>query len=100
HTRFSRDWSSDVCSSDLGDGLTGGVSGWAGTGLGESGFLNLSADYSYRGETDRSGPDIRPRYFRIGPDGSPLPPDSTAGEPDPRSEERRVGKDRRHPCSR
>lgn len=67
-----------------GDGLTGGVSGWAGTGLGESGFLNLSADYSYRGETDRSGPDIRPRYFRIGPDGSPLPPDSTAGEPDPR----------------
>src|SRR5690606_40283188 len=23
HTRFSRDWSSDVCSSDLGDGLHG-----------------------------------------------------------------------------
>src|SRR5690606_40179502 len=22
HTRFSRDWSSDVCSSDLGDGVT------------------------------------------------------------------------------
>src|SRR5690606_40500211 len=27
HTRFSRDWSSDVCSSDLGDRATGGDGG-------------------------------------------------------------------------
>ncbi|KRA83618.1 TonB-dependent receptor plug domain-containing protein [Altererythrobacter sp. Root672] len=67
-----------------GDGETGAVSGWVGTGLGNGGFLNISADYSRRGSTDRSGPDIRPRYFRIAADGSPLPANSTQGVADPR----------------
>lgn len=67
-----------------GDGETGGLSGWVGTRLGDSGFLNISADYSRRGSTDRSGPDIRPRYFRIAEDGSPLPANSPNGTADPR----------------
>ncbi len=67
-----------------GDGETGALSGWVGTSLGGRGFLNISADYSRRGSTDRSGPDIRPRYFRIAADGSPLPVNSTAGTADPR----------------
>ncbi|MFC4256458.1 TonB-dependent receptor plug domain-containing protein [Croceibacterium xixiisoli] len=67
-----------------GDGETGALSGWIGTSLGGRGFLNVSADYSRRGSTDRSGPDIRPRYFRIADDGSLLPTNSTAGTADPR----------------
>src|SRR5690606_40830455 len=34
HTRFSRDWSSDVCSSDLGT--------WSGDGVNSSGVFNPS----------------------------------------------------------
>ncbi len=67
-----------------GDGETGALSGWVGTKLGEGGFVNLSADYSRRGSTDRSGPDTRRRYFRIGANGAPLPATSNAGMPDPR----------------
>lgn len=67
-----------------GDGETGVLSGWVGTGLGDNGFLNLSVDYSRRGATDRSGPDIRKRYFRYDADGNPLPADSALGTADPR----------------
>src|SRR5690606_40064944 len=37
HTRFSRDWSSDVCSSDLDVGLGGGLRAVGGDGLGGGG---------------------------------------------------------------
>lgn len=67
-----------------GDGETGAVSGWVGTGLGDKGFINLSADYSRRGHTDRSGTDWRNRYFRYDTDGNPLPINSTTGTLDPR----------------
>lgn len=67
-----------------GDGETGALSGWVGSRLGDGGFLNLSADFSRRGSTDRSGPDIRRRYFRIGANGTLLPATSSAGTPDPR----------------
>src|SRR5690606_6173388 len=33
HTRFSRDWSSDVCSSDLGRGVEGGAEAEVGDGV-------------------------------------------------------------------
>jgi iron complex outermembrane receptor protein len=67
-----------------GDGETTGVSGWAGFKLPGDGFLTLSGDISLRDPTDRSGPDIRPRYFRYSATGQPLPANSTAGTPDPR----------------
>ncbi|WP_181404529.1 TonB-dependent receptor plug domain-containing protein [Asticcacaulis tiandongensis] len=67
-----------------GDGATRAVSGWWGTKLGNDGFLNVSLDWSSRDATDRSGPDIRRRYFRIASDGSPLPATSNAGTADPR----------------
>src|SRR6266511_6309046 len=38
HTRFSRDWSSDVCSSDLFDAVVGGSAEFAGGQLAEPAF--------------------------------------------------------------
>src|SRR5690606_40969055 len=43
HTRFSRDWSSDVCSSDLGAGLAGAVPAW-GTAVGALGQVAAEAE--------------------------------------------------------
>src|SRR5690606_37873760 len=67
-----------------GDGETGAGSGRVGTGLGDKRFINLSADSSRRGHTDRSGTDWRNRYFRYDTDGNPLPINSTTGTLDPR----------------
>src|SRR5690606_41136687 len=47
HTRFSRDWSSDVCSSDLEIRLPGGRScsiNLSGQTLGDEGFLSFVVD--------------------------------------------------------
>src|SRR5690606_40077004 len=75
HTRFSRDWSSDVCSSDLGP---------------------PGADHpppAPRGDpgSRAGGPGHRLRG-RLGPVRSGVPGDQRAGS-GPRSEERRVGKE-------
>ncbi|MBC2665454.1 TonB-dependent receptor [Novosphingobium flavum] len=48
-----------------GDGPTRAINGWAAAPLPGDGFINVSADLSYRGQTDRSGPDIRRRYFLV-----------------------------------
>src|SRR5690606_39631656 len=80
HTRFSRDWSSDVCSSDLGaDGLTQTVTG-----------RNLGAHAAPWG----AGP--HPYLVAHPSTGSGIATDSgiaTGTGTGPRSEERRVGKE-------
>src|SRR5436309_16021027 len=70
HTRFSRDWSSDVCSSDLGDGVT-----WQ----------------AYEAELESNLAALHARVHR----GAYRAPPSRRvyiAKPDGRSEERRVGK--------
>ncbi|MBL8271662.1 TonB-dependent receptor, partial [Steroidobacter sp.] len=67
-----------------GDGDTYALSGWWGTSLPRNGFLNISADLSQRGATDRSGDDIRRRYFRYLANGTPLAASSNLGTADPR----------------
>jgi len=44
------------------DGLVTTVSGWSGFGLGQSGFLTVSAEYKHQDHTVRAGPDPRPQY--------------------------------------
>src|SRR5690606_41047347 len=75
HTRFSRDWSSDVCSSDLFAAGTGGV----GSGAAE---VNRDADVAFGGE-DLPG----------GGSGGYAQAVQRAVEFGGRSEERRVGKE-------
>src|SRR5690606_40213264 len=89
HTRFSRDWSSDVCSSDL-------ISGYRRLFI----FAHLKIKSEYMGRIfevrkatmfarwDR----MAKQFTRIGKD---IAIAVKAGGPDPRSEERRVGKERR-----
>src|SRR5690606_41173703 len=82
HTRFSVDWSSDVCSSDLpGSGSSGGGSGGergsgGGNGSGEGGGGIGAIDPGQIGEILEGMRRARER----------------ANNPPPRSEERRVGK--------
>src|SRR5690606_39830258 len=89
HTRFSRDWSSDVCSSDL------AVAGTAGC-LGQDATRPIPPPATM----DKTSSAIRAGQGRGEPDG----PDPAAGAwrlstaPSPhgaRSEERRVGKEGR-----
>ncbi|WP_084398124.1 TonB-dependent receptor plug domain-containing protein [Henriciella aquimarina] len=44
------------------DGQTTNVGGWAGFGLGEDGFLTVSAEYSLRKRTNRAGLDPRQQF--------------------------------------
>src|SRR5690348_17999682 len=78
HTRWTGDWSSDVCSSDLADDFYSGViSGTGGIHIqGTSGTQNFAATQAYTGSTIISNPG-----------GLNL---SSNGD---RSEERRVGKE-------
>src|SRR5690606_39397552 len=86
HTSFSRDWSSDVCSSDL-EGATRRMS------FGLSGPISESLSFRLYGnlnKTDSDDPEINKGHQteRGGANANSLP----AGR---RSEERRVGKERR-----
>src|SRR5207302_8033583 len=60
HTRFSRDWSSDVCSSDLGNLVTINLTTGAATTVGSVGFNAGSLEFGpdgnlYAGSTDGAG---------------------------------------------
>src|SRR5690606_40944750 len=78
HTRFSRDWSSDVCSSDLGEKL----------GL----FVTIESSFMKRYATLTQSIIFRMFDFTRCPLGW--------GSWNPRSEERRVGKSVDHGCRR
>jgi iron complex outermembrane receptor protein len=52
-----------------GDGRTKTISGWLAAALPNEGFINFSADLSDRGRTDRSGLDIRRRFFLVNASG-------------------------------
>src|SRR5690606_39707675 len=54
HTRFSRDWSSDVCSSDLGRKWQGSAS--AGIPLSDAGWIRFTAQAGHQDYTNRAGP--------------------------------------------
>src|SRR5690606_39396118 len=89
HTRFSRDWSSDVCSSDLLDNSAS-----------DAGWSSLAARRAHNPKVAGSNP--APATSFIGPPEA-LKPQDGAGKPgfievtaclDARSEERRVGRER------
>src|SRR5690606_40636769 len=82
HTRFSRDWSSDVCSSDLLRDYSAEIPGCCGNIL----LMNsVNAPTAPRGAIDR--------FFKISQRGSTVGREIRGGLV--RSEERRVGKERR-----
>src|SRR5690606_41178488 len=93
HTRFSRDWSSDVCSSDLGDFRIGVVVAEGRVvddrrkGGGDDRAVVLDADLAF-GEALQLGDELlaRPGAAEVGVDAIHDPGDG-------RSEERRVGKE-------
>src|SRR5690606_41010027 len=76
HTRFSRDWSSDVCSSDLACFMAKPAAGPVGEGLGhEAGLLAMSMGHAldqalvahrlvHRSEERRVGKEGRSRWGR------------------------------------
>src|SRR5690606_40280708 len=88
HTRFSRDWSSDVCSSDLAAAESSGPS---------------PEGRSLRGPTSvPSGADVGPRRLRPSGDGPLLSAAAAVALSDRiciRSEERRVGEESRARCA-
>src|SRR2546430_8415191 len=78
HTRFDCDWSSDVCSSDLGATLVDdGGQGWSSTGA---------------WNTASSSTDIKGGLHWTATTGGPATATATWQPQIPRSEERRVGK--------
>ena len=66
-----------------GDGLTRSINGWWGVRLPRNGYLNLSGDWSKRDGTDRSGADIRRRYWLIDAAGQPVAPANAPANYDP-----------------
>src|SRR3712207_1132643 len=61
HTRYWRDWSSDVCSSDLaGANMAGGVASALLTGRGDTGLFEVDEFW-----LDRVVPEIRPRAILL-----------------------------------
>src|SRR5207245_7352109 len=89
HTRCYRDWSSDVCSSDLGDFQTGGVT-----------VTCSFFSYGCGTETPESDCTLKPPFpaDKCRPALHPLPPSAAhcprhRPPPGSRSEERRVGKE-------
>src|SRR5690606_39168473 len=56
-TRFSRDWSSDVCSSDLDGAMFGGPSSGRSMGIGFSVDNNIEARVRNKGDSTESGKD-------------------------------------------
>src|SRR5690606_40832896 len=91
HTRFSRDWSSDVCSSDLADGVNYPIENVVGIlpGVNPEGIM-LVSHYDSRGHVGRTGE--QGRSYGAMDDGYGV---STMLELAYRSEERRVGKESR-----
>src|SRR5206468_7603794 len=94
HTRSDRDWSSDVCSSDLGSPC-GEVEdhrrrdeGFAGDRTRQPGAV------PGEGEEHRDNGDAQERAARLGDHGGGAG-EEARGEGSPRSEERRVGKEGR-----
>src|SRR3712207_7522993 len=80
HTRYWRDWSSDVCSSDLDDGLS-----W---------FRLVDADDQPSPEVCTTPPPTSTPRPGAHPFPTPSPtPTCTPASPGKRSEERRVGKE-------
>src|SRR5690606_39370336 len=91
HTRFSRDWSSDVCSSDLRRGGARRVAGEGTVGVG----AGLEGDVLV-GRADRAlGQGLELVVALAGEIdlGLAVAVEVVAGDPHPRSEERRVGKE-------
>src|SRR5437870_6670061 len=80
HTRWPRDWSSDVCSSDLARALLRFDEEVSAAVLGPAGFVVIGAD--------------RP-LLTVGDDAHPVLRHTLADEIIHRSEERRVGKEGR-----
>src|SRR5438874_2821268 len=86
HTRSLRDWSSDVCSSDL-------VFSVCGTVMLKNSLMFLVAQRGIR-DRRRSLPELRGYRTPTPARPAPAPPESRAGSrAAPRSEERRVGQE-------
>src|SRR5690606_40995388 len=84
HTRFSRDWSSDVCSSDL-IGENRGQSPISRKLGSEPSFRKLGSEPFFKVASARGLPRVTPR--------SRTSPSAAAARARHRSEERRVGKE-------
>src|SRR5690606_40055969 len=85
HTRFSRDWSSDVCSSDLSGGPPVRVAAAGGLRGREGGPGEADGGVAGRGPGAGGGPVVRPAGCAAG--------DRAQAARQGRSEERRVGKE-------
>src|SRR5690606_40383524 len=92
HTRFSRDWSSDVCSSDLSVGSANWSGGLAATRhLIKLGHTRIAA---ITGPQDLRSSQVRLDGYRSAMFGAGLPVHPEWSRFGDRSEERRVGKER------
>src|SRR5690606_39452191 len=92
HTRFSRDWSSDVCSSDL--GFSGLVNAPTGSGKTYSLMVPIVTDFMERHPTEKARKNAGLHAVWI------TPIRALSKEIELRSEERRVGKESRSRWSR
>jgi len=66
-----------------GDGQTAAINGWWAAPLPNDGFVNISADVSKRDGADRSGPDIRRRFFLVNGAGQPVASPAAPANYDP-----------------
>src|SRR5690606_39507324 len=87
HTRFSRDWSSDVCSSDLGHG------GAIRTTSGPVTVIGSTLAGNFTAGTNADGGAISTDTAPVILVDSTLHDNATLGDAEARSEERRVGKE-------
>src|SRR5690606_40669507 len=93
HTRFSRDWSSDVCSSDLTPAFTSRMPSFGGGGQDAAGKVGMMAILLLPFRRAVRGADLHRRHLELGTVGGPV---GIVGRHHiGRSEERRVGKEGR-----
>src|SRR5690606_39681209 len=95
HTGFSRDWSSDVCSSDLGVGKTYLVGDLVARRMQEDPTARVLLSAQSNSAIDHLMKEVQAVFKTSDGDSGPLMVRARAADDDDRSEERRVGKEAR-----